>query len=101
MGVRKIGEVVIGIDTVLKTDNEIVEDTIGTNFYIGKYFGDITDVSTRRELDQTDVIPFSPNADPNDRFQFKVWSDHDKEYVHLETCKLTLEGDYTFEQEFI
>ena len=98
--VRKIGEVVVGIDVGLETDNKKVEDTIGTNFYIEKYFGDITDVSTRQELGDTDVIPFSPNADPNDRFQFKVWSDHAEEYVHLESCKLSLDGD-AFEQEFI
>ena len=71
------------------------------HFYIEKYFGDITDDSTRVQLDETDVIPFSPNADPNDRFQFKVYSDHEEEYVHLETCELTLEGDSTFRQEFI
>ena len=99
--VRKIGEVVIGIETGLKTDNKKVEDTIGTNFYIEKYFGDITNVSTRRELGQTEVIPFSPNADPNKRFQFKVGSDHDDEYVHLESCKLTLDGNDAFEEEFI
>ena len=99
--VRKIGEVVIGIETGLKTDNKKVEDTIGTNFYIEKYFGDITNVSTRRELGQTEVIPFSPNADLNKRFQFKVGSDHDDEYVHLESCKLTLDGNDAFEEEFI
>ena len=99
--VRKIGEVVIGIETGLKTDNKKVEDTIGTNFYIEKYFGDITNVSTLRELGQTEVIPFSPNADPNKRFQFKVGSDHDDEYVHLESCKLTLDGNDAFEEEFI
>ena len=99
--IRKIGEVVVGITTGLKTDNEKVNDTIGTNFYIEKHFGDITDVSTRRELNETEVIPFSPNADPNERFQFKVWSDHNDEYVHLESCKLTLEGNGAFEEEFI
>ena len=99
--VRKIGEVVVGIETELYTDNKKVNDTIGTNFYIEKYFGDITDASTRQELGQTEVIPFSPNADPNDRFQFKVWSDHDDEYVHLESCKLTLDGNDAFKEEFI
>ena len=74
--IRKVGNVAVGIETYLKTDNEIVNATIGTNFYIEKYFGDITDDSTRRELGETDAIPFSPNADPNDQFQFKVWSDH-------------------------
>merc|ERR1711953_707375 len=99
--ISKMGEVGTDIELELVTDNEDIEDSIDTNFYIEKYFGDITDKSTRIQLDETDVIPFSPNADPNDRFQFKVWSDHDKEYVHLETCKLTLDGDSTFEQEFI
>ena len=98
--IRKVGNVAVGIETYLKTDNEIVNATIGTNFYIEKYFGDITDDSTRRELGETDVIPFSPNADPNDRFQFKVYSDHAEEYVHLESCKVSLDGD-AFEQEFI
>ena len=99
--VRKIGEVVVGIETELKADNKNAEDTIETRFFIDKYFGDITDVRTRRELGQTDVIPFSPNADPNKRFHFKVWSDHADEYVHLESCKLTLEGNDAFEEEFI
>ena len=99
--ISKMGDVGTDVETILYTDNEDVEDSIDTNFYIEKFFGDITDDSTRTPLDDTDVIPFSPNADPNDRFQFKVWSDHEKEYVHLETCKLTLEGDDAFEQEFI
>jgi len=99
--IAKMGDVGTDIEHVLVTGNEDIEDSIDTNFYIEKYFGDITDESTRIQLNENDVIPFSPNADPNDRFQFKVWSDHDKEYVHLETCKLTLDGDSTFEQEFI
>ena len=99
--ITKTGDVGTDIKTVLSTENEDVEDSIDTNFYIQKFFGDITDVSTRIELTETDVIPFSPNANRNDRFQFKIWSDHEHEYVHLETCKLTLEGDDDFEQEFI
>ena len=99
--ISKMGDVGTDVETILYTDNEDVEDSIDTNFYIEKYFGDITDASTRTKLTETDVIPFSPNADPNDRFQFQIWSDHEQEYVHLETCKLTLEGDDTFEQEFI
>ena len=99
--ISKMGQVGTNITLELDTDNEDVEDTIGTNFFIEKFFGDITDVTTRNKLTDTDVIPFSPNADPNDRFQFKIWSDHDDEYVHLETCKLTLVGNNHFEQEFI
>ena len=99
--IAKMGEVGTDFELKLETGNEDIEDSIDTNFYIEKYFGDITDDSTRKQLNETDVIPFSPNADPNDRFQFKVWSDHEKEYVHLETCELTLEGDSTFRQEFI
>ena len=99
--ISKMGDVGTDVETILYTDNEDVEDSIGTNFYIEKFFGDITDDSPRTPLTETDVIPFSPNADPNDRFQFKIWSDHEHEYVHLETCKLTLEGNDAFEQEFI
>ena len=99
--VTKTGDVGTDVELVLSTDNKDVEDSIETNFYIKKYFGDITDISTQRELTEADVIPFTPNADPNDRFQFKIWSDHEHEYVHLETCKLTLDGDDAFEQEFI
>ena len=98
--VRKVGDVETVIGTILETRNEKVNDTIGTNFYIEKYFGDITDDSTRQELGETEVIPFSPNADPNKRFQFKVGSDHADEYVHLESCKVSLEG-HAFEEEFI
>jgi len=99
--IAKMGDVGTDIEVGLNTTNIDIEDTIDTNFYIEKYFGDITDKSSRDVPIGTDVIPFSPNADPNDRFQFKVWSDHDKEYVHLETCKLTLDGHSTFEEEFI
>ena len=99
--ISKMGDVGTDVETILYTDNEDVEDSIDTNFYIEKFFGDITDDSPRTPLTETDVIPFSPNADPNDRFQFKIWSDHEHEYVHLETCKLTLEGNDAFEQEFI
>ena len=73
------------------------EDSIETNFYIEKYFGD---ESTKRPLNDTEVIPFSPNANPDDRFYFKIWSDHEEEYVHLETCSLKL-SDGSFDKEFI
>ena len=100
--IAKMGEVGTDVNLKLVDDNEDIEDSIDTNFFIEKYFGDITDESTRRLLNETEVIPFSPNADPNDRFQFKVWSDHEEEYVHLETCKLTLGGNSTVELgEFI
>ena len=101
--ITKMGEVGTDVELELDTKNQNVTDTIDTNFFIEKYFGDITDDSTRVKLTDTDVIPFSPNADPNDRFQFKVWSDHEQEYVHLETCKLTLDGysKNAFNEEFI
>lgn len=96
--VRKIGDVAVDIETELKTDNKKVEDSIETDFFINKYYGNNT---SRRELNETEVIPFSPNADPNERFQFKIWSDHNDEYVHLESCELTLDGKESFKQEFI
>ena len=73
------------------------EDIIETDFYIKKYFGN---ESTKRPLNDTEVIPFSPNANPNDRFYFKIGSDHSEEYVHLETCSLSL-SDGSFDKEFI
>jgi len=79
------------------------EDNIETSFYIKTYFGDITDESTRRPLNDMEVIPFAPNANRNDRFQFKIWSDHSDNYVHLETCSLSLADTVgrSFEREFI
>lgn len=100
--IAKMGDVGTDIELELETDNRKYNDTIGTNFFIEKYFGDINDSASRQtQLTDTDVIPFKPNADPNDRFQFKVYSDHEHEYVHLESCLLTLDGKSGFEQEFI
>ena len=51
-----------------------------------------------------DVIPMEPNSDPNKKIQFKIWSDHPEEYVHLEECELTQEdenGDVIFREVFM
>ena len=101
--INKIGEV--EDDVTVGQDGSIVdeEDLIDTNFFIEKYF---VKNSTQRALDDDEIIPFSPNANQNDRFQFKIWSDHPDEYVHLETCSLSLVDPSTgqstgFTEEFI
>ena len=103
--IAKIGSV---NDTVVVEQVDGTErwnKTMETDFYIEKYFGDIANESTR--LNDTEVIPFKPNANSNDRFRFKIWSDHSEEYVHLETCSLSQsrwiqDGFVTsFDEEFI
>ena len=97
-----MGEVTDDI-TIQKIDaNEDVEDSLKTNFFIEKYFGDVTDISTRRVI--TDVIPLRPDANPNEKVQFKIWSDHHEEYVHLEECELIQEdanGNVVYQQTFM
>ena len=107
---HKVYEISCKIAKIGSVDDEVIveqqgghvggDKTIETDFFIEKYFGDITDENTRRSLNDTEVIPFSPNADSNDRFQFRIWSDHPEEYVHLETCSLSL-SDGSFNKEFI
>ena len=102
---HKVYEISCKIAKIGSVDDEVVveqvgghvdhEDSIKTNFYIEKYFG-----NERRPMNDTEIIPFSPNADPSDRFHFKIWSDHPEEYVHLETCSLSL-SDGSFDKEFI
>ena len=100
--IEKMGEVTDDI-TIQKIDaNEDVEDSLKTNFFIEKYFGDVTDISTRRVI--TDVIPLRPDANPNEKVQFKIWSDHHEEYVHLEECELIQEdanGNIVYQQTFM
>ena len=98
--IKKVGQV--DDEIIVEQTNTIVDhhDELDTNFYIEKYFGDITDETTRRPLTDTEVVPFSPNANQNDRFQFKISSDHSDEYVHLEACSIKT-SDGSFDKEFI
>ena len=84
--INKIGEVDVEVEVEQVNSHHDNEDHIDTNFFVNKYFGN---GSTRRRLNDNEVIPFSPNSNSNDRFQFKIWSDHPDEYVHLETCSLS------------
>ena len=101
--INKIGEVEDEVVVEQGGSIEDMEDLIDTNFFIEKYF---VKNSTQRALGDDEVIPFSPNANQNDRFQFKIWSNHPDEYVHLETCSLSLGDPSTgqstgFIEEFI
>ena len=100
--IEKMGEVDTQIEIEKTVENDEVEDQIFTNFFIEKYFGDVTDPSTRRIIE--DIIPLRPNADPNEKIQFKIWSDHPEEYVHLEECVLKQEdenGHSLYEEIFV
>ena len=37
----------------------------------------------------TEIIPMSPNADPNERIRFQISSNNPDEYVHLKECELS------------
>ena len=89
--INKIGD--IDVDVVVEQGKSTIDiqDSIDTKFFVEKYFGD-------EKLNGTEVIPFSPNANPNDRFQFKIWSDHPEEYVHLKSCSLNVP---MFDSEFM
>ena len=89
--VEKMGEVDTKIEIEKIVENDKVEDQIVTNFFIEKFFGDVTDPSTRRIIEET--IPLKPNANPDEKIQFQIWSDHPEEYVHLEQCVLKQEDD--------
>ena len=78
-------------------------DSLDTNCFIEKYYGDVTDVSTRK-LIENEVIIVRPDADPNEKMQFKIWCDHPEEYVHLEECELTQEdvnGNIIYQEVFM
>ena len=68
-----MGEVKTDFEVIKYDKNYDVEDLIKTNFFIEKYFGDITDEKDRKLIEN--VIPMVPNADPNKQIQFKIWSD--------------------------
>ena len=100
--IEKMGEVATEFDVEKNEDNKKVEDILKTNFFIEKYFGDVTDISTRKLI--TNTIPLGPNANPNEKVQFKIWSDHPAEYVHLEECELMREddnGNIVYQQVFM
>ena len=97
-----MGEVETSFEIEKEDENKKVEDSLKTNFFIEKYFGDVTDISTRRVI--TDIIPLRPNANPNEKVQFKIWSDHPEEYVHLEECELIQEDandNVVYQQTFM
>ena len=80
-----------------------IEDSLSTNCFIEKYYGDVTDISTR-QLIQNEVIIVRPDADPNEKMQFKIWCDHPEEYVHLEECEFSQEdvnGNIVYQEVFM
>ena len=97
-----MGEVKTDFEVKKESIIEDVEDALKTNFFIEKYFGDVTDENDRELIE--DVIPMGPNADPNKKVQFKIWSDHPEEYVHLEECELAQEdqnGNIIYQEIFM
>ena len=79
------------------------EDSLSTNCFIEKYYGDVTDISTR-QLIENEVIIVRPDADPNEKMQFKIWCDHPDEYVHLEECEFSQEdvnGNIIYQEVFM
>merc|ERR1712176_216237 len=97
-----MGEVNTDVEFKQESDNTVVEDVLKTNFFIEKYFGDVTDENDRQLIG--DVIPMGPNADPDKKVQFKIWSDHSEEYVHLEECELVQEdqnGNIVYKEVFM
>ena len=85
-----MGNVPTHVDLGSEFDNGNFTVEIGTEFEIEKYFG--TDDDSLRLLNDTEVIPFSPNTESDELFRFKVTSNHEDEYVHLEKCTLEYEG---------
>ena len=80
-----------------------IEDSLSTNCFIEKYYGDVTDISTR-QLIENEVIIVRPDADPNEKMQFKIWCDHPEEYVHLEECEFSQEdvnGNIIYQEVFM
>lgn len=97
-----MGEVETDFEVKKMVNNTEVEDVLKTNFFIEKYFGDVTDENDRKLIE--DVIPMGPNTDPNKKVQFKIWSDHPDEYVHLEECELAQEdqnGNIIYQEVFM
>ena len=95
-------EVKTDVEVGIITDNIDIQADLKTNFFIEKFFGDVTDARERKLIE--DIIPMEPNSDPNKKIQFKIWSDHPEEYVHLEECELTQEdenGDVIFREVFM
>ena len=85
-----MGNITTHVDLGREHDDGNFTVEIGTEFEIKKYFG--TDDDSLRLLNDTEVIPFSPDTELDELFRFKVTSNHEDEYVHLEKCTLEYEG---------
>ena len=90
--INKMGDVTSDVRIERKTFNGTVSDDLGTDFTINKYFGTEDD---RKLLNDTEVIPFSPNTKKDELFHFQISSNHADEYVHLEKCTVSYEGKST------
>ena len=96
---------VVETDVMFGKESERIEfeDSLDTECFIEKYYGDVTDVSTR-QLIENEVIIVRPDANPNEKMQFKIWCNHPEEYAHLEECEFTQEdvnGDITYQEVFM
>ena len=71
-------------------DNEEYEDRVDTEFYIERCFGDRKNGNCEKLDESNKVVPITPTSTPDEKFHFKISSNHENEYVNLESCKLKL-----------